>query len=553
MTPPTGLRPGLPGSAYGESRIEVTYRLGISAREAPALAQAIAYEQTVELPPDLVVDPLVNERVVGRVESIVQVDENVHDACISFSAELANNHLMSLLNLIYGNASIYPGVRLQALSLPDSWLRDFQGPRYGVDGVRELVNVRHRPLLATAIKPRGAMSDYATSMVYQFALGGGDIVKDDQNLIDDFDTFRWRVAACTDAVDRANDETGGSCLYFPHLSAPHHELSRYLEYAYQVGVKGILVCPLLLGLETTRGVLADYPLAVMAHPAMSGSYLVNADQGIEHGVMLGTLFRLAGADISIFPNAGGRFSFSSAACESIAHKLVEPLGTLAPSLPCPAGGMGFDDLESMVGTYGNQSVLLIGGALLGHSEHVAHSTQDFVARLDVLADRSASEVTNSERNEGVHATVPTLHRIAFNEGFEWTGRDSSPYKDGEYTSRAGTAFKGVRRVELVGKFGERTACDLRYFEVAPGGFTSHEFHVHTHIVIGARGEGLLTLDDDERAIRLNDVAYIAPLQPHQLRNAGDEPFGFYCIVDHDRDRPVRIETGAPDEGTKHEH
>jgi len=33
------------------------------------------------------------------------------------------------------------------------------------------------------------------------------------------------------------------------------------------------------------------------------------------------------------------------------------------------------------------------------------------------------------------------------------------------------------------------------------------------------------------------VVYVDTLEPHQLRNSGAEPFGFYCIVDRERDRP----------------
>jgi ribulose-bisphosphate carboxylase large chain len=91
----------------------------------------------------------------------------------------------------------------------------------------------------------------------------------------------------------------------------------------------------------------------------------------------------------------------------------------------------------------------------------------------------------------------------------------------------------------VGKFGERTNADLRYFEVQPGGYSSMERHLHTHLIIGARGTGVLVLGNERCELGPYDVAYVEPLEPHQLRNEGDEPFGFFCIVDHERDRPAR--------------
>ena len=127
--------------------------------------------------------------------------------------------------------------------------------------------------------------------------------------------------------------------------------------------------------------------------------------------------------------------------------------------------------------------------------------------------------------------------LAHRPGFEWSGRPSSAYKDTRDLARV-LAFKGVRRVELVGKFGERSRTDLRYFEIEPGGYSSLEKHLHSHIVIGARGRGVLVLGTRRETLSPMDVACIGPLEAHQLRNESSEPFGFFCIVDHDRDRPV---------------
>lgn len=118
-------------------------------------------------------------------------------------------------------------------------------------------------------------------------------------------------------------------------------------------------------------------------------------------------------------------------------------------------------------------------------------------------------------------------------GFRWEGRADQVYKTTQEPN-----FRGVRRVELVGKHGERANFELRYFELEPGGYTSLEKHVHTHVLIGARGSGEVVMGEERRALHPDDVAYIEPLRVHQLRNAGAEPFGFYCIVDRDRDRPM---------------
>ncbi len=516
-----------------DARVSVTYRLFGSREETAALARQIAFEQSVELPEAQVPDDI-RQQVVGRVEEVT-ADPGIaggQRATISYAARHAGAHLSQLLNLIFGNVSIYPRVRLIDIALPPELLDHFRGPRFGIDGLRALTGVNGRPLLATALKPRGASIETLSGIARGFALGGGDIVKDDQNLADDFETFKRRVEACARAVDDANAQTGRRCLYFPHIAAPGGELSRYLDYVTTLGLHGVLICPMIVGLESTRDISSRYPLVLMAHPALTGSYTHGAKQGIDHGLLLGTLFRTAGADISIFPNFGGRFSYSREECLAISARLREPLGALSPAWPSPGGGMDIDKLEAMSDDYGADSVFLVGGALFGHRRELEQGTRAFLDAIRLRFEERLSAPTDPSTHQAGDA-VEIQRYFPFETGFQWQGRESSPYKDA-----GDLAFKGVRRVELVGKFGERTSCDLRYFEVQPGGYTSREKHLHTHIIIGARGEAVLALGNQRLPFRRHDIAYIAPLEVHQLVNETDEPFGFYCVVDHDRDRPM---------------
>jgi quercetin dioxygenase-like cupin family protein len=98
---------------------------------------------------------------------------------------------------------------------------------------------------------------------------------------------------------------------------------------------------------------------------------------------------------------------------------------------------------------------------------------------------------------------------------------------------------GVSRAVLAGETGEQTAFDVRYFEVAPGGHTTLEHHIHEHVVVVFRGRGEVRLGDAVHALGFGDAVYVAPDEVHQLRNtSADEPFGFFCMVDTRRDRPV---------------
>ncbi|MGH8274858.1 MAG: RuBisCO large subunit C-terminal-like domain-containing protein [Gammaproteobacteria bacterium] len=527
------------GNTVREASIRATYRVPGAVRAGGRTARAIAFEQTVELPEALVTDPAIRERIVGEVESVVP-DPEMSEASrviIAYNAELAVGGLGALFNLLYGNVSMYRGVRLLAAELPDALLAQFRGPRYGIGGLRELIGVHDRPLLATALKPRGSPVAALARMAEAFALAGGDIVKDDQNLVDDsFDAFRLRVDACAAAVEQANAKTGRRTLYLPHLAGRDGNLERSAEFIHARGLAGALICPLATGLDRARALADRYGLVFMAHPSLAGGFTQGEGSGVAPDLLLGTLFRLAGADISIFPAPGGRFDVSPVQCGVIADALRCPLGELRPALPAPSGGMRLEKAFDLADVYGADSVWLVGGALHGYDGGIPEGTREFLAALrarfpERLVEPGGEYVSACELSSvgaaDLRALIPAL------EDFRWEGR-----KDQVYKKTRELDFRGVRRVELVGKNGERCGFELRYFELEPGGYTSREKHVHTHVLIGARGRGVVLTNAERRELKSDDVAYVAPLEVHQLRNESDAPFGFYCIVDRGRDRPM---------------
>jgi ribulose-bisphosphate carboxylase large chain len=130
------------------------------------------------------------------------------------------------------------------------------------------------------------------------------------------------------------------------------------------------------------------------------------------------------------------------------------------------------------------------------------------------------------------AAPPVLRR--FRARFRWDHTELEPYK---VSAHAGGEFAGASRQVLVGRRGERVAFHLRYFELQPGGHTSLERHRHAHVVVGARGRGLVRVGDENYALKPMDAIYIGPQQAHQLRATGRTSFGFFCIVNARRDKP----------------
>lgn len=111
-----------------------------------------------------------------------------------------------------------------------------------------------------------------------------------------------------------------------------------------------------------------------------------------------------------------------------------------------------------------------------------------------------------------------------------------------YKNEPGTWMEVTRRV-LFDR--DESQFQVRYFEVAPGGYTSFEKHVHEHCVLVLRGQGEVVLNGETTAITEKDVVIVTTETPHQFRNTSDAPFGILCIVDRERDRPVLLGNQEP--------
>jgi quercetin dioxygenase-like cupin family protein len=125
---------------------------------------------------------------------------------------------------------------------------------------------------------------------------------------------------------------------------------------------------------------------------------------------------------------------------------------------------------------------------------------------------------------------------AFDSGaFRWEGIEPRAYKDDPGAGR-GMAWRGISRHTLA-----RGAFEVRYFELAPGGFSSLEKHAHVHAVVCVRGRGRALIGGSVVDLAPFDLVQAAAWEPHRWLNAGDEPFGFLCTVEGERDRPVALD------------
>ena len=360
-------------------RFRVVYELYGTESACRSAANEICVEQSIEFPVSETPDGAIKEQILGRIERFEKLAENRYETEVSYAVETTAGEYTQLLNVIFGNFSIKPDVKVSDIRLRPAVRKSIRGPRFGIGGLRELLQTPSAPILFTALKPVGMTASNLARVAGLLAEGGIQIIKDDHGITNQtFAPFRERVKACADAVQEASAKTGRPTLYIANITAPFDELLDRAHYAKECGVGGVMIAPGLTGFDAMKRVAEDDSIAlpVFSHPAFSGCYAVNP-QGFSCRCFYGKLMRMSGADAVIYPNYGERFTLSREDCISIAEQGKAEWEHFKPMFSAPAGGMQIDRVPDMLRSYGSDIMLLIGGGLFSSGDDLKENCRRF--------------------------------------------------------------------------------------------------------------------------------------------------------------------------------
>jgi ribulose-bisphosphate carboxylase large chain len=355
------------------NRVNVLYRVERNANIRER-AEAIANEQSVEVPRAAIGKQWVLDDIIGRVEDIADLPDGAHAVTISLAGETMAGETGQMMSMLYGNISLAEDVQILDVDFPEDLLAAFPGPRFGIEGLRKITHAHGRPMTCGALKPQGLSSDELAELAYTQALSGMDMIKDDHGITDQaYSPFAERVPKIQAAVARANRETGGHCVYVPSVCGGPRRLQEQSRIVKEEGIGAVLLIPMVIGLPVFQEMTAEWlDVPVLAHPGFAGA------QRMAPPLFFGKLLRIFGADAVIFVNHLGRFTWPRAVCEATAANLRAPMRHLKPSLPVPAGGMTLDRVADMKQSYGDDAMFLIGGGLLTARDNLLARCREFV-------------------------------------------------------------------------------------------------------------------------------------------------------------------------------
>jgi 2,3-diketo-5-methylthiopentyl-1-phosphate enolase len=277
-----------------------------------------------------------------------------------------NLNVPMLLLSIAGNFFAFPTkTRLLDVTIPISIAKRFQGPKYGIEGLRQILGVEKRPLCLQIIKPKMGMTPQQTAdQVYQSALGGADLCKDDEMLSElDVCPLEARLEAVLRALEKAEKETGHKTLYMVSITDEVDKINEKARKAVRMGATGLLLA-YSAGLSALRVLAEDSE--VKAPILLHVSHMLGMLPTINFPT-LAKMCRLCGADMMLTPSIWSSIPVASLE-ESlrVSQTLHAPFYHIKRMWPMPAAGMYPGLMPELVKENGPDIIVPAGGGMLGH-------------------------------------------------------------------------------------------------------------------------------------------------------------------------------------------
>lgn len=290
------------------------------------------------------------------------------------------------------NLDPFISIKLIDVEFPIGYLERYAGPKFGATEVRKRLGAEiGRPLLIGVIKPSLAPTGLFAELAYQSLIGGLDMVKDDELLVDiDESPLVSRVRAVSDAAKRAADHLGRKVYYQANITADLDQLLRNHDLAVANGADLVMVNAMAVGLAGTRLLTQHSEVPVTSHFDMTACNAKVPFHGVSHKVWA-KLHRLAGLDNVVVPAPGAtQMEYSSDIADEITV-YQEPMGSIRPSQPFFGGGVKATNLGAILDAGGIREVgMIIGHGVYAHPAGALAGARSVVQAWEAYRDGIAA-------------------------------------------------------------------------------------------------------------------------------------------------------------------
>jgi len=398
-----GLPMALPDGIDYDEYLIATYLASFAAEvPIPLLSMALAIEQStgtwVAVPGET---PEVRRHHIAKVLGVYELPD--YEFSVPPSVETRNwviqvaypevnigSQIPMLLTSVVGNISMGGNIKLLDIRFPQKFVAGFKGPKFGIAGIREILGIPKRPLLNNMIKPcTGYPLELGAELFRQAALGGCDIIKDDELIADaSFNSIDGRVKRYMEIEKQVYEETGEHTLYTVNITDKVPKVFDNAKRAVELGCNALMVNYLAVGLPVMQALTEDpnINVPILAHMDVAGAMYMSPLHGVSSHIVLGKLPRLAGADVVVIPAPYGKAPVIPDKFKNVAKNLTFPLYQLRPTFPMPSGGITPSMVPKVMEDLGNDIVIGSGGGVHAHPQGPVAGGKAFRQAIDATLD-----------------------------------------------------------------------------------------------------------------------------------------------------------------------
>ena len=293
-----------------------------------------------------IADLKILEKTAGRFVCDVQI-AHPH---INFGPKIPN-----LLTALCGEGAFYsPGIttiKLCDIDFPENYLREFEGPQFGIIGLRDFLGIYERPFFFGVVKPNVGLppKDFA-ELAYQSWLGGLDAPKDDEMLADTgYSPLAERMRLVGALRKKAEKETGEKKMFVANITDEADRLVSLYNVATENGANCVMLNSWALGLSACRMVRKLSKVPMLAHFDFIAAFTRVPNFGMSTALAT-KLQRLAGFDVILFPGFGARMRTTEEEVLANVRACLDPMGRIKPALPVPGGSDVPENLARLYAT-----------------------------------------------------------------------------------------------------------------------------------------------------------------------------------------------------------
>lgn len=239
---------------------------------------------------------------------VYKIDEKKELVYIAYPWRLFDRggNVQNILTYLVGNVlgmKEVSALKLLDVWFPPSFLEQFDGPSYTIDDMREYLGVYGKPILGTIVKPKmGLTSSEYAEVCYDFWVGGGDFVKNDEPQADqDFASYDKMVKHVKNAMDKAVKKTGKKKVHSFNVSSADFDTmidrcEMIINAGFEKGSYAFLIDGLTSGWTAVQTLRRRYPdVFIHFHRAGHGAYTREENLFGFSVLVLAKFARLAGA------------------------------------------------------------------------------------------------------------------------------------------------------------------------------------------------------------------------------------------------------------------